>query len=108
MPVSEAKRAANLANSLKSTGPRDTTKAAPNALKHGLRSPQVVLPGEDPAAFDAMLGTWIAEWKPPPDARRVLVEQAVAHAWRLRRCLKAEHAYLTARARAAVDAHRAG
>src|SRR4051794_26081963 len=108
MPVSDRKRAANQANSHKSTGPRNTEKVALNALKHGLRSQQLVLPGEDPAAFDAMLAAGRADWTPCPAAGRVLVERAVPHAWRPRRCLRAEHASLVGRGRAAVGARRAG
>ena len=108
MPCSEKKRLSNLANAARSTGPKSKLgkqKVAPNSLKHGLRSAQVVLPGEDAAAFDAMDATWMDDWQPPTDARRVLVEQAVAHAWRLRRCLKLERDHLVDRGRAAARAH---
>ncbi len=108
MPCSEKKRQANRQNAQKSTGPKSKLgkqKVALNALKHGLRSAQIVLPGEDAAAFDGMLATWMDDWKPPTDARRVLVEQAVAHAWRLRRCLKLERDHLVERGQEAVFAH---
>jgi hypothetical protein len=109
MPCSEKKRQANRNNAQKSTGPKSKLgkeKVALNALKHGLRSAQVVLPGEDAAAFDGMVAAWMDDWKPPTDARRVLVEHAVAHAWRLRRCLKLERDHLVERGQQAVDAHR--
>jgi hypothetical protein len=105
MPCSETKRLTNRANARKSTGPKSRDgkqKVAMNALKHGLRSAQVVLPGEDAAAFDGMVATWMADWQPPTDARRVLVELAVAHAWRLRRCLKLERDHLLERRREAI------
>ncbi len=108
MPCSEKKRLANRENAKKSTGPKSRLgkqKVALNALKHGLRSEQVVLPGEDAAAFDGMVATWMDDWQPPTDARRVLVELAVAHAWRLRRCLKLERDHLVERSRAAVRTH---
>ena len=103
MPCSAKKRLSNRENSLKSTGPTSPggkAKVALNAVRHGLRAEHLILPGEDPAAFDAMLAAWMADWKPPTDARRVLVEQAVAHAWRLGRCLRAERAHLLERGRA--------
>ena len=97
MASSEKKARANRLNAQKSTGPKSVpgkAKVAMNAVKHGLRAAHLVLPGEEADAFDAMLASWMGDWKPPTDARRVLVEQAVAHAWRLRRCLKAERDHL--------------
>ena len=108
MAVSEKKLQANRQNAQKSTGPKSRdgkAKVALNATRHGLRSQQIVLPGEDAAAFDQMISSWMDDWKPPTDARRLLVEQAVAHAWRLRRCLKVERDHLIDRGRAAVRAH---
>ena len=103
MAVSEKKLQANRANAQKSTGPKSKdgkAKVALNATRHGLRSQQIVLPGEDPAAFDQMIATWMDDWKPPTDARRLLVEQAVAHAWRFAsRCLKVERDHLIDRGR---------
>ena len=52
-----------------------------------------------------MLGAWMGDWQPPTDARRVLVEQCVAHAWRLRRCLKLERDHLVKRGRDAAHRH---
>ena len=108
MACSEKKRLANIANSLKSTGPKSKDgkkKVSLNSLKHGLRSPELLLPGEDPAAFDAFHGAWMDDWQPPTEARRVLVEQCMAHAWRLRRCLKLERDHLAKRGRDAVRRH---
>jgi hypothetical protein len=108
MPCSEKKRQANRSNAQKSTGPKSLdgkAKVALNAVKQGLRSRQLVLPGEDAAAFDAMLAHGMDDWQPPTDARRVLVEQAVAHAWRLRRWLKVERDHLIDRGRTAALAH---
>ena len=51
-----------------------------------------------------MVASWMDDWQPPTDARRVLVEQAVAHAWRLRRWLELERAHLVERGRRAARA----
>src|ERR1700760_612754 len=102
MASSEKKVHANPLNAQKSTGPKSPpgkAKVAMNAVKHGLRAAHLVLPGEDAAEFDAMLAAWMGDWRAPTEARRVLVEQAAAHAWRLRRGLKAERDHLTERAR---------
>jgi hypothetical protein len=49
--------AANRRNAAKSTGPRTKSgkaRSRRNALKHGLSAEQVVMLGEDPAAFEAL------------------------------------------------------
>ena len=51
---------ANRANALRSSGPRSEAGrqiARFNALKHGLASKELVIPGEDPAALDASAST---------------------------------------------------
>ena len=88
--VSDRKLAANRANAQKSTGPKTVegkARVRNNAIRHGLRAEQVVLPWEDKAAYEEMRLTWIDEWKPPTDARRLLVELATAQAWVVRRGL---------------------
>jgi hypothetical protein len=104
-----AQIAANGRNAKKSTGPispEGKARSSKNATKHGLRSQEIVLPGEDPAAFEESLAAWIDDWQPPTQARRVLVELCAAHAWRLRRCLKVERDHLIARGQQAVAARR--
>ena len=79
---------ANRLNAQKSTGPRTAEgkeRVASNALKHGLTGKQVVLPGEDPAEFDAFRSGLIAELAPQGALEEILAEKVVADAWRLRR-----------------------
>ena len=52
MPCSPAQREANKRNSLKSTGPKDTTRSRGNALKHGLTATVLVTPEEAAAMKD--------------------------------------------------------
>jgi hypothetical protein len=85
---------ANQNNSRRSTGPRDTTRTRFNGLKHGLRAEQVVLPGEDPAEFEAEKQAWFDDWEPQSHTRAVLVERAALASWRLRRCARTEAARL--------------
>ena len=70
----------------------------PKARPAGQR---VVLPGEDPAAFDAELRAWLDDWKPRSHTRTVLVERAAVASWRLRRATRSESAL---RARLAEEA----
>jgi hypothetical protein len=90
---SERKITANRANASHSTGPRSSAgkaKSRLNALKHGLRAEQVVIPGEDPRAFEAECAAWSADWQPKSHTRAILVERAAATSWRLRRCVRIE------------------
>jgi hypothetical protein len=94
MPTSSDRKInANRANASHSTGPRSSAGKARsrlNALKHGLRAEQVVIPGEDPRAFEAECAAWSADWQPRSHTRAILVERAAATSWRLRRCVRIE------------------
>ena len=90
---SEAQREASRNNGSKSKGPKtiqgkDTSKM--NRLTHGLRSDQVVLPGESVAEFQAELKGFRDDWRPASHTASVLVERATIASWRLRRCVRAE------------------
>ena len=79
----------------KSTGPKSgTDRTRFNGLKHGLCAEQVVLPGEDPAAFEAEKQAWFDDWKPATHTRAVLVERAAVASWKLRRATRVEAARL--------------
>ena len=86
---------ANKQNAQHSTGPRTENgkaRVASNALKHGLTGKQVVLPGEDPAEFDAFRSDLIADLAPQGALEEFLAEKIVADAWRLRRVPQLEAA----------------
>ena len=91
---------ANRRNATRSTGPR--TKAGKarsrlNGLKNGLRAQVLVLPDEDPAAFQGRLDAWTAELDPRTEVERRLVADIVHASWRLDRCHRAEIEALTER-----------
>jgi hypothetical protein len=95
---------ANRNNAQKSTGPRTQAgkeRSSKNALKHGLRAEQVVLPTEDPQAFQEHLEAWVEDWQPPSMARRHLVEQAAVASWRIKRCIRLETTRISTRVEAA-------
>lgn len=65
--ASLAQIAANQANSRKSTGPRSVEgKSASrfNALKHGIDAHSVVIPGEDPAEYQALADAYQRQYRP--------------------------------------------
>ncbi len=103
----EAQRQASRVNGAKSKGPKtpegkDAVKF--NGLTHGLCAVQAVLPGEDPAEFQAHRGALFDDWQPMSYTRSLLVERLAIASWRLRRAVTSESAL---RARAADDAVRA-
>src|SRR5581483_7473820 len=91
--ISEAKLVANRANAEKSTGPKSEegkTRSSRNAFKHGLYSQQLVLPGEDAAALDALKADLRAEHQPTNKTEEILVNELAEQYWRLRRARRLE------------------
>ncbi len=91
--TSEKQTRANRQNALKSTGPKTPEgKAAVrhNAIKHGLLAEEVLLPGEDEAAF-ADLGERLRdELQPVGELENMLVNRIIGTSWRLRRIGRVE------------------
>ena len=86
--TSPRKAEANRQNALKSTGPKTPEgkdSVRHNAIKHGLLSEQVLLPGEDEAALKELSEHLRAELSPVGYVEDLLVERILAAYWRLRR-----------------------
>ena len=85
---------ANRRNALHSTGPttpEGKQASRLNALKHGLRAKDVIIPGqEEPAEFEAILRELFEDWEPEGHTETHLVEQIGLAEWRLRRVHRAE------------------
>jgi len=93
--TSERQKAANQANALHSTGPKTPeVKAAVrlNALRHGLLTRDVVLPGEDADAFEDLWNQIRANLSPVGPIEEFLVDRVVNTLWRLQRLARAETA----------------
>jgi hypothetical protein len=87
-PISEAKLAANRANSKLSSGPKTTAtkeKSKMNAQTHGLCSQAALLPSEDPIVYQAFIESIFAQWSPATDQENRLTEVIGTTEWRLRR-----------------------
>jgi hypothetical protein len=91
--ASEKQIQANRRNARKSTGPK-TQKGKDavrlNATKHGLRSQEVLLPGEDGEALKELDENLRAELQPVGELENLLVDGIVAAHWRLRRLRRVE------------------
>ena len=75
-----------------------TEISAPNALKHGAYSELVILPGEDPAAFEALKRSLFDEYKPSGPSEQSTMTSIAKTLWQLQRLGLYEHVqYLRAR-----------
>ncbi len=90
---SDAKLEANRLNAAKSTGPRTPEGKAiarMNALRHGLLSLTVLLPGEDAEILSGFRERALQQLKPSGEIEQLLADRVVAIAWRLRRAAQIE------------------
>ncbi len=74
-----------------------------NALKHGMRARTIVLPGENPADYQARLDAWADRLKPRDDYEQVLADRAAQVSWQLDRVDRAQADRLASIARAAAS-----
>ncbi len=79
---------ANRANAQKSTGPRSVEgKSASrfNALKHGIDAASIVIPGEDPADYDALVAHYLHEYRPQSASESFHLDTMIRADWHKRR-----------------------
>jgi hypothetical protein len=85
----------NRRNAQRSTGPRTAegkSRSRFNALKHGLTAKTAVLPGEDAAAYQDRVESFVTALEPGNDLEQYLAEQAAQLSWQLDRADRAEAA----------------
>ena len=86
---------ANRANAKNSSGPKTEAgklASSRNSLRHGCTSKQNVIPGEDPAEYEALRRELHNDFKPGSLTEATLVDQLAQYTWRLQRCRRAETA----------------
>jgi hypothetical protein len=91
-----AQLSANRANATHSTGPvsvRGKQASSCNATTHGLTSSQIVVPGEDPAAFEALRSDTLTRLAPEGDLETSLAESVAVARWRHVRMMRYESAF---------------
>ena len=85
--------AANRANAQKSTGPRSAKgKDASrfNALKHGLDAESIIIPGEDPAAWQRLAVDYNRQFHPQSALEEFHVDTLIRCDWQKRRLQRTE------------------
>ena len=93
---SELQIEANRLNAQHSTGPSTPEGRAAvrlNGLKYGLYAETLILPGEDPAEFDALLDRLDAEHQPATPTEELFVSQIAMASWRRLRVQRMEAAF---------------
>ena len=99
IPESPSRAEINRANAEHSTGPRTAAgklASSGNSLKHGLASPRLIVPGEDPAAFDALFAALREEHQPANPTEELLVQQIAQSSWLTQRALRFQNDCFTA------------
>jgi hypothetical protein len=88
----------NRANAQHSSGPRTPEgklASSRNSVKHGLASAQLIIPGEDPAAFDALLSALFEEHQPANPTEEILVQQMAQSYWLTQRAIRFQNQCFT-------------
>jgi hypothetical protein len=83
-----AQIAADCLNAQKSTRPRTPEGKAVssfNALKHGIDAPSAVIPGEDPAAYEALAADYHRQFHPRSAVEEFYVDTLIRCDWQKRR-----------------------
>jgi hypothetical protein len=106
--ATHAQIAANQANAQLSTGPRTPAgkaRVAANSIDHGFRSASVLIPGDDPAEFDALRAAIREEYEPETYEQTRCAEEMAASWWRLQRARAFENDILTRKIGELHEAH---
>jgi hypothetical protein len=106
MPTSEARIAANRANSLKSKGPttpEGKARSRANSYKHGLTGEGVVMPERDADEVERLTRSLAYELKAEGELGHVLARRMALMSVRMDRCVAHEEAALTDRVRRTMD-----
>jgi hypothetical protein len=94
-----AQAAASALNGARSKGPRteDGKKASSlNAVRYGFSASHLLLPGEDPDAYEAFVGEWFTSLSPSTMPEAASVAQLADTSWKLERLSRVENGRMRA------------
>jgi hypothetical protein len=97
-PAPTSRTLANRANAQYSTGPRSMEgklASSRNSLQHGLASGTILIPGEDPAQFEALRNDLLAEYHPATATEELLVQEMAQSFWLSQRALRFQNGCFT-------------
>lgn len=104
--ASPAQVLANRENAQHSSGPKTQEgkqASSRNSVRHGLTGTQIIMPGEDAAAYEELRHGLHEAHQPATEAELILVNQIAANAWRLMRAQRVETAFLAKLAEGSND-----
>jgi hypothetical protein len=90
----ERRAAINRANAAHSTGPlspEGKLASSRNALKHGLASGELIIPGEDPARFESLLSDLLKDHQPATATEELLIREMAQSWWLAQRALRLQN-----------------
>jgi hypothetical protein len=88
----------NRQNAQHSTGPRTSDgklASSRNSLKHGLAGGTLLIPGEDPAAFEALRDALLEEHQPATQTEELLVQEMAQSWWLTQRAIRLQNECFT-------------
>ena len=97
--VSQRRIDANRSNAQHSTGPtssRGKAASSRNSTKHGLASGTLIIPGEDPDAFEAFLNDFLEEHQPATATEDLLIKEMAQSFWLTQRAIRFQNECFTA------------
>jgi hypothetical protein len=77
------------------TTPEGKATSSGNSLKHGLASGRIIIPGEDPAAFEALVSDLIEGHAPANETESLLVQQMAQSWWLMQRAIRLQNQAFT-------------
>ncbi len=89
----------NRQNAQHSTGPRSSQgklASSRNSLKHGLSTGHLIIPGEDPAAFESLRNDLIEEHQPANPTEELLLNEMAQSYWLEQRAIRLQNECFTA------------
>ena len=98
--------AASVLNGARSHGPKSAEGKATsslNAIRFGFTAAHLLLPGEDPAAYEAFLDSWFSALVPTTMPEATSVAQLADTAWKLERLSRVENGRMLARLEEEVE-----
>ena len=93
MTTDDKRKLTSRLNALNSTGPKTPEgklRSAGNSVTHGAYAQSLVLRGEDPADFQAVINKHLEKWKPTDIIEELFVREMATTLWRLGRQAPAE------------------
>ncbi len=96
--TAERRREINRANAQLSTGPRSAQgklASSRNSLKHGLASGELIIPGEDRAAFEILLNDLLEEHRAANPTEELLVNEIAQAYWLAQRAIRLQNECFT-------------